>query len=212
MANESGQRRIDWEAIEGEYRAGVFSIREIAKRRNLSEGAVRKRAKLDGWQRDLSEKVNAAVRTQLVRSEVRAEVRSDVRTEREIVEAAADTVVKVVHVHRHQIAHGRAIVELLFNQLDAAASKRDEVQAEIIAETAGEPSQNRRNQMFRAVSLPTHASTMRDLAQALRHVIVLERQAFSLDNQPVEPPDPENTLSKKIAGQIVADLHAIATR
>jgi hypothetical protein len=132
-------------------------------------------------------------------------------TEREIVEQAAETVVGVVKVHRKDIAHGRAIVELLFSQLNYAAAKRDEVQAEIVAETVGDAAAaNRRAQMFRAVALPTHAATMRDLAQALRHVITLERQAFSLDDRPADEPEQADAVSTKIAGKILADLNAIA--
>lgn len=216
MANESGQRRIDWETIEGEYRAGILSIRAIASRHGITHKAIQNRIKREGWQRDLSAKVKAQVKSLLIAhgvSEVAGDPHEDkAATEREIVDTAAQTVMHVVRNHRRDIAHGRSVVELLFMQLDDAASKRAQVQAEIVAETAGDAGQGRRASMFKAVSLPTHASTARDLAQALRHVIVLERQAFSLEDQPVEPPDPENTVSKKIAGQIVADLNAIATR
>ena len=42
----------DWLAIEGEYRAGSDSLRAIADRQGISEGAIRKRAKKNGWMRD----------------------------------------------------------------------------------------------------------------------------------------------------------------
>ena len=49
----------DWEAIERDYRAGVLSLREIAAEHDLTEAAIRKRAKRDGWSRDLSAKIQA---------------------------------------------------------------------------------------------------------------------------------------------------------
>ena len=66
---------IDWEKIELDYRSGVKSLREIATDHEISEGAIRKRAKRDDWSRDLSAKIKAKaddlVRKEQVRSEVR---------------------------------------------------------------------------------------------------------------------------------------------
>ena len=43
---------VDWAHAERLYREGELSIREIARREGVSEGAVRKRAKAQGWKRD----------------------------------------------------------------------------------------------------------------------------------------------------------------
>jgi len=40
---------VDWQAIEAAYRAGECSVRELARQENVSEGAIRKRAKAKGW-------------------------------------------------------------------------------------------------------------------------------------------------------------------
>ena len=73
----SEKKVIDWEKIELDYRAGVKSLREIAAEHDISDGAIRKRAKRDDWSRDLSAKINAKaedlVRKELVRSEVRTQ-------------------------------------------------------------------------------------------------------------------------------------------
>ena len=45
------KRKIDWRGIEADYRAGILSLREIAARHGCTEGAIRKRAKRDGWTR-----------------------------------------------------------------------------------------------------------------------------------------------------------------
>ena len=52
-------KQPDWEAIERAYRAGLLSIREIASAHEVSHTAINKRAKRDGWERDLSEKIQA---------------------------------------------------------------------------------------------------------------------------------------------------------
>lgn len=52
-------KRPDWEAIESAYRAGVMSIREIASQYEITHQAISKRAKKEGWERDLKAKVKA---------------------------------------------------------------------------------------------------------------------------------------------------------
>lgn len=44
-------KAIDWKAIERDYRAGVMSVREIAKWYGLSDTAIHKKAKAEGWER-----------------------------------------------------------------------------------------------------------------------------------------------------------------
>jgi hypothetical protein len=68
LARMSERKSVDWIAIEREYRAGQLSVREIARRSSVTEGAVRKHAKADGWTRALADKVREAVRERLVRS------------------------------------------------------------------------------------------------------------------------------------------------
>jgi hypothetical protein len=148
---------VDWENIERHFRAGLLSLREIGRQAGVTEGAVRKRAKADGWERDLSAKVREKVRTELVRDEVRTpeEARA---TEREIVEQAATTIVQVVREHRRDISQARRAVERLLGML--------EIETEL--------------------KLPGQAATLRDLTTALKTLVTLEREAFSVD----EPPPP----------------------
>jgi len=61
--------KTDWEAIEKLFRAGVLSIRAIGKIHELSDTAIRKKAKEEGLTRDLTAKVDAQVRSQLVRTQ-----------------------------------------------------------------------------------------------------------------------------------------------
>jgi transposase-like protein len=42
----------DWLAIEGSYRSGKGSLREIAGEHGITEGTIRARAKKNGWIRD----------------------------------------------------------------------------------------------------------------------------------------------------------------
>lgn len=177
------RKTYDWETIEKEYRAGVLSIREIAKTHGCSEGAIRKKAKQYSWDRDLTEKVKQKVRTELVRTEVRT---PDPATEKEIVEQAAATQVEVVRSHRVKIKKGVRVVETLLDQLSDAADKRDEIEGDIYEDTKEESTVNRRNAMLKAVSLPSHASTAVSLSNALKNLVSLERQAFNIQDDTEE--------------------------
>ena len=104
------RKQIDWEAIHREYRAGQLSIREIGRQYNVTDGAIRKHAKLYKWQRDLSDRVRQKVKAELVRSEVRTSTREAVRTpegDSEIVEQAAIRGVEVVRSHQDKISRVR---------------------------------------------------------------------------------------------------------
>jgi prophage maintenance system killer protein len=188
------KKRTDWEPIERDYRAGILSIREIAKIHAITDTAIRKKAKAEGWQRDLTERVKEKVRTELVRSEVRT---ANPQTEREIVDVAAATVVQVVREHRSRISQGAAIVALLLRQLNEAATQREEIEEAIAEETKGEKTTDRYSRMMRAVSLPMHATTVVNLSNALKNLVGLERQAFNIDGAP-ESSDPLGELMAHI--------------
>jgi hypothetical protein len=186
---------VDWEAIEALYRCGLLSIREIAKTHGLSDGAVRKRAKRDGWDRDLTAKVNAKVRSELVRTEVRTEVRTqDAVSERAMVEAGAAQIIALVRDHRTQISRHRALVDKLMEQLEGAADHRDLLKQIIddVEDGSTGASAKRREALMRAVALSSHASVLKNLADTLKVVIALEREAFNVTAATGEPPPVES--------------------
>lgn len=90
----------DWEAIENDLLTTTISIKAIARKHDISDTAIRKYIKKEGIERDLSQKVKAAVRNKLVRDPVRKKTQVRIKlqtktktkkpTEKEIIEAAAD--------------------------------------------------------------------------------------------------------------------------
>lgn len=196
----AAKKPTDWESIEREYRAGVLSIREIAKAHDLSDTAIRKKAKADDWQRDLSAQVAEKVRSELVRSEVRT---ADPQTEREIVEVAAATVVQVVRSHRVRIKQGNALVELLTKQLMDVAGSRDQFEEAIEMETENDANPKRRSILMKAVSLSTHAAIAVNLANATKTWVGLERQAFGLRD---EAEDSKQALTEAAVDDRLAQL------
>ena len=50
---------VSWRKVEAAYRAGVLTVTEIAKQAGLSDTAIHKRAKKNGWTRDLTARVRS---------------------------------------------------------------------------------------------------------------------------------------------------------
>jgi hypothetical protein len=114
MAGEA----TDWEAIEREYRAGQLSVREIARQYAVSEGAIRKRAKAEGWERALADVVRKAVREKQVRADGTQEgTQAQRATDREIVERAAQRGFEVVTSHRRDLTQLHGIKRVLMDRL-----------------------------------------------------------------------------------------------
>jgi len=111
-------KQPDWEAIQGLYRAGSLSVRSIAERHNISDTAIRSKAKKNGWSRDLTDQVRQAAKSKLVRTEVRANSsQRELRTDDEIVEEAATEAASVVLAHRTGLAQWRTIADKLSEAL-----------------------------------------------------------------------------------------------
>lgn len=176
---------IDWEAVERDYRAGILSLREIARAQGLSDTAIRKRAKAGSWDRDLSGKVASQVRRTLVRTEGSHRPRA---SEAEIVDAAAAQVVEVVRSHRRDVSRGRSLVAKLLEELGEATDEREAIEDAIEVETAGDKTVNRRAAMLRAVALPSRAGVIKELSAAMKSLVALERQAFNIEGPTEDEP------------------------
>ncbi|WP_341893752.1 hypothetical protein [Ferrovibrio terrae] len=108
--------------------------------------------------------------------------------EAEIVELNAVAQSEVTAIHRRDARVQRQMIGRLLLELDHTTARRDEIEAEIEAETQKDTNGTRRAAMMRAVSLPSRAGVMRDLATALTKVVGLERQAFGMvDADPNRP-------------------------
>jgi hypothetical protein len=215
----------DWESIESHYRAGVLSVRQIAAIEGVSEAAIRKKAKAAGWARDLTERVQQAVREKLIAEPVeeaevreRQAVRAEQREQREqarradplpaedIVDAASETVVRVVREHRKTIKQSRELLETMLAQLTEAVTEREVLELEIEQATDEDENPKRRNRYLKAVSLPTHVTALRDLSLTLRNLVALEREAFGVGDAAPPPVAEVSAIEQSRAG--FADLRA----
>ncbi|HDL7059437.1 TPA: hypothetical protein PXM42_004171 [Yersinia enterocolitica] len=183
----------DWEAIESAYRAGLMSLREIASQHNISEGAIRKRAKRDDWSRDLSAKIKERAEDLVRKEEVRKQVRTEATlTERVLIEASAEVIANVRMEHRGDIRRAREITNALLDELGTECA--DVPALEKLGELMFEPDekgQDRLNEIYqKIISMPERVKSVKALSDALKNLISLERQAYNLDEVSKDPADP----------------------
>lgn len=176
----------DWEAIESAYRAGLMSLREIASQHNISEGAIRKRAKRDDWSRDLQAKIQERAEDLVRKKEVRKQVRSEGSfSERVLIEATAEVIATVRMEHRGDIRRARELTNTLFDEL--AAECGDVAALEDLGDLMRSPDDkgmDKLNDMYhKIISLPSRVKSMKDLSDSLKTLIGLEREAYSIENK-----------------------------
>lgn len=170
---KNDERIINWPAIEIDYRAGVKSLRVLAAEYGISHGAINKRARRDGWSRDLSARIAERTREMVSRAAVSAEDTAVSRAaEKAVVEANATLQADIILAHRTDIQAARALVVSMLGELDAAGQAREEL------------------------SLSSRAVIVDKLSGALSRLVALEREAFGLNRGEVAP-DPIDEMSRE---------------
>ena len=177
----------DWEKIEADYRAGIKTLRQIAGEHGVTHGAINKRAKRDGWSRDLTAKIAAKANELVSKSAVSTPVSTESRiSEREVVDANAQAIVSVRLSHRRDIQRSRSITMRLLEELELQSGRENAELLEQLGELMrreDDRGQDKLNDLYqKIISLPGRAKTMKDLGESLRVLVTLERQAFGLDN------------------------------
>lgn len=178
-------QKPDWERIEVDYRAGVLSVREIASSQGISHTAINKRAKAEGWERDLNAKINAKADALVSKREVSTKVSTgNSISEKQIVEANAEVIANVRMEHRGDIRKARSLTNALLNELDAECSDVPALeQLGELLRREDDKGMDKLNDLYhKIISLPGRVKAMKDLADSLKNLIALERQAYGLDN------------------------------
>ncbi len=85
---------VDWLGAEGLYRQGEISVREIARREGVTEGAVRKRAKAQGWFREASTQIGVDAEVEAVALAIRSIPTQGVRVHERVFWAYARAAVE----------------------------------------------------------------------------------------------------------------------
>ena len=181
------KRPVDWEAVEREYRVGLRSLRDIGAEFGVSEGAIRKKAKVESWDRDLSAKIASKAEALVRKAEVRSEVRNESSaSEAEMVLAGANLQAAAQLNQRKDVSRSRGIVQKLFAELEGQIDGLEDFAK--LAELMAEPDDNgsdKLNELYKKViSFPSRVDSAKKLSDSLRVLVELERKVLRIKDEP----------------------------
>lgn len=175
----------DWDRIELEYLAGEDSVRELADRHEISEGAIRKRAKAKQW-------VRAVRRPRIVRTS--PETPRDPQAEPAAVPDAAAIAER-----------GRGLISRMLDELDATTAHAGELEELIELETNDDRDSRRRDGMLSAISLGVRAKTLKELATAFKTI----NEASAPQGKKAAAQDRADAISNRLRGVGPPTLKAV---
>lgn len=201
----AAQKKVDYEAIEPGWRAGIKSPAQLAAEYteatgiSVSRSAIIKHFDKIGVPRDLSAKVHAKADAMVAEAMVTGKVSTETTmADAAIINAAAIDVATIRISHRRDIAMSRELCVTLLHELQAQTGNMPGlVELGEILRAPNENGADRLNDIYRAViSLPERSKTMKALQESLRGLVGMEREAYGLD---VKDGDPERVSSGSVA-------------
>jgi len=199
---EGAKAPVDWVAIEMDYRAGVKPLRQIGNDHGVSHVAVSKRAKRDGWTRDLRAQIRAKAEAKVSKAAVNSEVNTQrAVTEQAVVEANADLQYKIRIEHRADIGRSRALFRNLLTEIEAETHNLELFQGlGELMDTSGPDAtgtfrKDKLNELYqKVISSVGRVDASKKLIEMLEKLIKMERQAFGISDGEEEKSNIEELL------------------
>lgn len=192
-AQAKKRARVDWDAVERDYRTSQLTLREMGEKYGCTHSAIAQKAKADKWARDLRPAIEQATQTKLIEAALTTAVTSSTQELTTCVLAAAEINTKVILGHRKGLRDITNVRDLLLEQVGQAAALLPDL-AEVI-EMVRNPDENgidRANDAMRkAMSRSTLIDDLKKLAEVDERVRKGEREAFGIgdtgDDQAARP-------------------------
>ena len=179
-------RRVDWAAVERDYRATQMTLRELATKHGCSHGRIAQRAKAEGWTRDLMPAIQQATETKLIEAAVNSALtNASNRATQDLTNTvliAAEVNTQIILGHRKGLNRITRIKETLLDQIEQAAMLMPDL-AEVI-DMVRQPDDNgvdKANDTLRkAMSRSGLVDDLKKLAEIDERVRKGEREAFNI--------------------------------
>ncbi len=175
--------KIDWDAVERDYRTGKFTLRELEAKHGVSYAQISRRSTKQGWTKDLREVIRQATDAALLRETV-TEAQKDAT---ETVVVAAELNKSVILGHRRDLQATRDVASDLLGELSRAAllAEEQELLAQVLAGPGAEPADESRARaaVAKALSVTARIGSVKQLADAFDKLQLAERRAFGLDDK-----------------------------
>ena len=176
----------DWERIELEYRAGIQTLRQIAEAHGITHGAINKRAKTQGWTRNLNAKIQAKADALVSKAAVSTEVSKEAKiAEKAVIDANAQAVADVRLAHRRDIHRARKLTNALLDELEQQTNPITLgllTDLGVLLMKPDDKGRDKLKELYMAIiSLPERGKTMKLLTESLQKLVDMERLAFNMD-------------------------------
>jgi hypothetical protein len=195
--------KVNYDLLEPDWRAGLKTPYQMADEYTAQTGikvsrtAIVKHFEKLEIPRNLAAKIQAKADAKVAKSMVADMVAKT--TESAVIEANADIVATIHLGQRADIRKARALSMTLLDELEASTEQQDDIRqlAELLSDDQDEDGpgardrQRRRQEALeRVMSLPGRTKTMKELADTLKTLVTLEREAYGINALPAEPPAP----------------------
>ena len=178
-------KRHDWELIEREYRTGRFSLAQLEARHGVNRSNISRRARKEGWKKDLSGRVRERTQEKIARVSLPPEAQEALDEQDDaIIEFAANENAAVVKGHRTTLERWRGITNRYAEILEEQVEKGTIV---VDVRTGGTVEVD--------VPLDYVGKCLGFGTQALERVVKLERQNYGLDLKESDDKAPEAELT-----------------
>lgn len=201
-ASGVGRKIVDWDALYPHYHAGIRAFKDIGAEFGVSDAAIIKKARKEGWTRDLKGKIQAKADKLVSAAMVSAEVSAETKvTEKLTIDVEAEIQSRIRLGHRKDVGRSRTLAMRLMEELEAQTAQVPELaQLGELMYSPDDKGIDKLNELYqKIISLPGRTKTMKDLGETLKTLIGLERQAFGLDMAPPTNADPFTAMLHRIA-------------
>lgn len=199
------RKRVDWEAVERDFRTGKFTNVELAKLHDIDPATLSRQIKRDQkadstrWQKDLTEVVRQATNARLMADLVKDEVKSGQDQVKATIKVAAEINAGVIQGHRADLSQARTVALNLLGELASSAmlAEEQDVLADVLAGNEDPDAKARaRLALRKALEVGQRIAGVKALAEALTKLHAGERQAHGIKGD--ETPDDQRRKSLPI--------------
>lgn len=202
----AAKRKIDWDAIEPAWRAGVKSVLQIAADYKESSGvsvshtAINAHFKKLGIGRDLSAKVQAKAKSIVSAAMVSGKVSAESSaTDAQIINQSAVDVATVMLTHRADIRRNRELSQALLAEIESQTGDLGAYEQLIGLLQSGEQVSDKAVDAYRRVmSTPGRIDSVKKLAETLKILVGLEREAFGMEKGTPDDDEPITIITRRI--------------
>jgi hypothetical protein len=174
--------RIDWDAVERDYRTDKFTLRELAAKYTITHTTIARRAEKLGWTKDLTDAIRQATNAKLVQQSVQQQCTVAHQAATDTVLIAAEINVQVIQSHRRGLQRIAAVKERLLDQIEQAAALMPELSdvIEMVRKEDGKGIDKANDALRKAMTRSGLTDDLKKLAEVDERVRKGEREAFGI--------------------------------